>query len=100
MTGCWIWTRSTNRNGYGRVVRRVDGRCRTFLVHRLVYEAVVGTIPDGAVLDHLCRNRRCANPEHLEAVSVRTNTLRGDGPTARRARARAKRLDAYARDRR
>lgn len=96
MTSCWLWTKSTNRNGYGRILKREGRKVRTLLVHRLVYTAVVGPIPKGAVLDHLCRNRRCANPAHLEPVSVRTNTLRGDGPTARRFRAK-RGLDTYAR---
>lgn len=82
-TGCWLWARSTNRNGYGRIVR---GN-KTILVHRAVWEAVRGPIADGMVLDHLCRNRRCANPDHLEVVSIRLNTLRGIGPTAQRYRA-------------
>ena len=79
---CWEWVGCTNRNGYGRVWRNR----RTVMVHRLVYEATYGDIPAGLVLDHLCRNRRCVNPAHLEPVTVRTNTLRGIGPTAMRWR--------------
>ena len=55
------------------------------LAHRIVYEALVGPIPEGMVLDHLCRNRPCASPAHLEPVDSRTNTLRGEGPTAKHA---------------
>jgi HNH endonuclease len=72
-TGCWIWTGELNRNGYGRMW--INGR--RVMVHRHVYEALVGPIPDGAVLDHTCRNRACCAPHHLEPVTVRENTLRG-----------------------
>lgn len=51
-----------------------------------VYERLVGAVPQGLVLDHLCRNPWCVNPEHLEAVTMRENTLRGVGPSARNAR--------------
>lgn len=68
---CWLWTRAVNRNGYGRVWRER----KTQLVHRLVFEAVRGPVPAGRVLDHLCRNRRCCNPDHLQPVTVRENTL-------------------------
>ena len=63
-----------NRNGYGRVC--FNGR--EPVVHRLVYELLVGMIPTEYVLDHLCRNRRCCNPEHLEPVTMRENTIRGE----------------------
>jgi len=55
--------------------------------HRFAYEALRGPIPDGLQIDHLCRVPRCVNPDHLEAVDNRTNTLRGIGPTAQLARA-------------
>lgn len=77
-TGCWNWTRTIQPNGYGRI--SIDGRL--VYVHRAAYEAFVGPIPDGLDIDHLCRNRRCCNPEHLEAVTRRTNLLRGDTITA------------------
>lgn len=72
-TGCWIWTGRLNRNGYGRAA--IAGR--EPVAHRAVYEALVGPIPSRRVLDHLCRNRRCVNPSHLEPVTVATNTHRG-----------------------
>jgi len=55
--------------------------------HRFAYEALVGPIPEGLKLDHLCRNRACVNPDHTEPVTDRVNTLRGFGPTAMNARA-------------
>lgn len=80
-TGCWSWP-GRESFGYGRV--EMDGR--VLMVHRVVYERLRGPIPDGLCLDHLCRNRYCANPDHLEPVTQRENTLRGVGVTARNAR--------------
>ena len=71
---CWVYDGPRlSRNLYGRVWYR--GRERQ--VHIVVYELLVGPIPDGLVLDHTCRVRLCANPAHLEPVTVRENTLRG-----------------------
>lgn len=71
--GCWEYT-GARRNGYGAV--GVDDR--TVYVHRYVYERLVGPIPPGLVLDHLCRNRACFNPAHLEPVTQRENCRRGE----------------------
>lgn len=79
--GCWLWTRSLNRNGYGRFA--LTGGRRWVVAHRYAYEALVGPIPAGLLLDHRCRVRHCCNPYHTEPVTVRKNTLRGEGPTAR-----------------
>lgn len=71
--GCATWSGWINRDGYGRV-------CYLGVpqqVHRVVYEAIRGKIPDGLDIDHLCRNRACANPDHLEPVTRRENLLRG-----------------------
>lgn len=82
--GCWEWTGSVNEDGYGRFA--VSHR-KTVRAHRWAYEALVGPIPQGLVIDHLCRNRACVNPAHMEPVTNRTNVLRGDGITARFSRA-------------
>lgn len=80
---CWIWTGHRNPGGYGITCfeRKNQG------AHRIAYQLRVGEIPDGLVLDHLCRNPSCVRPDHLEAVTYRTNTLRGVGPAARNAAA-------------
>lgn len=70
--GCWTWTGSTIR-GYGRMIWNSKGT----MTHRITYELAYGPIPDGLVLDHLCRNRACCRPDHLEAVTVGENNFRG-----------------------
>lgn len=70
--GCWVWHKTTNSRGYGLSMRYG----KQILAHRLAYWVFVGPIPDGLELDHLCRNRLCCNPDHLEAVDHRTNVLR------------------------
>jgi hypothetical protein len=73
-TGCWEWTGMVNFGGYG-YVQLADGTRR--VAHRIVYELVVGLVPSGRQLDHLCRNRCCVNPAHLEPVTARENVRRG-----------------------
>lgn len=84
---CWLWTAQTSA-GYGgfRLGAGDDGKRRRVLTHRWAYEFCVGPIPEGLTIDHLCRVRRCVNPEHLEAVTMRENILRGVGPSAQNAR--------------
>jgi hypothetical protein len=84
--GCIEWQGAISRTGYGIFSLVSGGKQVTVRVHRLVYELAKGPIPDGLVVDHLCRNPRCANIEHLEAVTVRENTVRGIGPTATNSR--------------
>ncbi len=72
-TGCWNWTRSRQPNGYGHLT--INNR--QVLAHRFVYERDRGPIPAGMTLDHLCRNPRCVNPDHLEPVSHAENCRRG-----------------------
>jgi len=81
--GCWEWLGFITLNGYGRT--NFPG-VKTRLAHRLVYELLVGPIPDGLTLDHLCRNRSCVNPAHLEPVTMKVNTLRGESFAAKNAR--------------
>lgn len=84
---CWLWTGGHAKAGYGSFTfgRESPGGRRTVPAHRLTYEALVGPIPEGLVIDHLCRNRGCVNPEHLEPVTFKENVLRGVGPTAENA---------------
>lgn len=82
--GCWEWTGPVNdTTGYG-TLRLAEKRSVT--AHRWGYEFLTGPVPAGLVLDHLCRNRRCVNPAHLEPVTRGENTLRGIGPSAQNAR--------------
>lgn len=85
-TGCWLWGAATYRNDYGAFSRSVDGKWRAQLAHRAAYLALVGPVEDGVELDHLCRVRWCVLPDHLEPVSHRENTLRGQAMTAVQAR--------------
>lgn len=80
--GCWDWTGALDRGGYGRTWSWT----KVVAAHRLSYELRVGPIPVGLDLDHLCRNRRCVNPDHLEPVTRRENVLRGEGPSGQAAR--------------
>lgn len=80
--GCWIWRGASVGGGYGTIRRQGQ----THRAHRFVYELLVGPIPEGLVIDHLCRNRACVNPKHLEPVTFKENILRGEGATARHAR--------------
>lgn len=73
VTGCHNWTGAKNPKGYGRM--KVGGRL--LLPHRVAYEAARGSIPDGLVIDHLCRNPACCNPDHMEVVTQAENVRRG-----------------------
>ena len=76
-TGCWLWT-AYKLNGYGRLhwgSRRND----TAFAHRVVYSLIVGPVPRGLDLDHLCRRPAYCNPQHVEPVTHRENVLRGIG---------------------
>jgi hypothetical protein len=78
--GCWIWNGSRTPAGYGNMNL---GNGKYGHAHRVTYEHHHGPIPDGLVLDHLCRVRECVNPSHLEAVTERENLRRGESPAWR-----------------
>ena len=81
-TGCWIWRGACDSSGYAQTF----GGGRYLKVHRVMFEAHRGPIPSGLQLDHLCRVRCCINPAHLEPVTPRENTMRGQTITAANAR--------------
>lgn len=77
--GCWMWTGSLSRDGYGQhSTGRRAGEIDTRNTHRISWILLRGPIPRGLTIDHLCRNRACCNPEHLEPVPLKTNLHRGN----------------------
>ena len=82
--GCWEWTGSKNGGGYGQMYDMVTGRIVT--AHRWMYEQHVGPIAQGLTIDHLCRNRACVRPEHMEPVTRGENVLRGISLPAQNAK--------------
>lgn len=82
---CWEWRGAKTNQGYGTFARTHGTR----VAHRISWELTRGPIPDGLTIDHLCRNRGCVNPSHLEPVTNRENVLRGEGITAHLARTTA-----------
>lgn len=81
--GCWLWLGAKNKLGYGSFGA---GSLGSNAAHRFAYEALVGPIPEGLELDHLCRNPSCVNPSHLDPVTHHENILRGNAPPAINAR--------------
>ena len=79
---CWEWTGSISPEGYGRT----NINKKPMYTHRVFYEMLVGPIPPGMTIDHLCRNRKCLNPAHLEVVTQKVNSLRGFSPPSANAK--------------
>ena len=84
--GCMIWTGNRHSEGYGTLSVSIPKKRTMKYAHRLSYEHFIGPIPAGLHIDHLCRNRPCVNPTHLEPVTCRLNLLRGIGHAAVQAK--------------
>lgn len=82
MSGCWLWIGATYNNGYGRM-RQLGKELKA---HRVIFAEVKGTLDASVALDHLCRNRACVNPDHLQPVAHRVNCVRGNGASGLNAR--------------
>lgn len=92
---CWIWKGKVDKTGYGSFGLRDNGVSRTRSAHKIVYEVLVGEIPQGFQLDHSCHDpeicfgfcphRLCVNPSHLEIVTPKQNVLRSNGLAAKNA---------------
>lgn len=80
LNGCWIWRGSMYAKGYGKIGRR------GIMAHRIAYEICKGDVPKDLCLDHLCKNRACINPDHLEIVTLVENVMRGESQHAVNAR--------------
>lgn len=87
-TECWLWHGSRMKSGYGELTvgSRRDCSRKTVLIHRFIFEALVGTIPRHLQIDHRCEVKLCVNPEHLRTVTHKFNTLRSDTASGRNSR--------------
>lgn len=86
-SGCWVWAGSRNKGGYGHLGLPPNGQ-RQGMAHRVAYELLVGPIPDGLELDHLCRYTSCVNPAHLQPVTHKINIERATWACAKAHRAK------------
>lgn len=93
--GCWEWQGAKRENGYGSFAVNRDGRWTYTTTHRAAYLDQVGPIPDGWEIDHLCRNRACMRPDHLEAVTLQENRRRRDNGHVVEIDRNARPLPAY-----
>lgn len=84
--GCWRYQGFLRQDGYGAYQTKINGKKVNVRVHRATYEDRFGPVPNGLQLDHLCRVRDCCNPEHLEAVTAKVNSLRGVSPASDNAK--------------
>lgn len=82
---CWVWIAGLDSYGYG-ILNRGGDDLRTDKAYRISYELHIGDIENGLHLDHLCRQRSCVNPYHLEPVTLVENIMRGEGAAAKNAR--------------
>lgn len=71
-SGCWLWVLAVNKDGYGKLKKNR----KSLIAHRFTYEQLVGPIPAGLEIDHLCTNKSCVNPAHLEPVPTKVNIER------------------------
>jgi hypothetical protein len=81
---CWLWTRTRNQKGYGLAWHSAANRLTS--AHRMIYELLVGPIPEGMQLDHICRQRGCVNPDHMRVVTQHENTVLAPGSRSISAR--------------
>jgi len=76
LSRCWVWRRHISPNGYGIIGVKIGDGWQNKQAHRVSYESFIGPIPSGLDLDHLCRDRRCVNPNHLDPVTRSENLKR------------------------
>lgn len=94
-SACWTWRWALTEKGYARTrLPQIFGGKR-LRIHRAAYEFLIGPFPDGLVADHLCRNRNCVNPAHVEPVTIGENTRRGEGANQYTNRTHCSRGHAY-----
>lgn len=91
---CWLYAGYKNTLGYGQIFANRKYQ----YAHRVSYETFVAPIPEGLVIDHLCSVRCCINPNHLEPVTARVNTLRGEGVLANKRKTHCPKGHEYTRE--